>query len=439
MTGAALRIVPATPAAALQLRAVSRRDAERAGRVAAGIIADVRRRGIHGLDAWRRKLEAPAAGAVPLPLRVPPAELPRAWRRLAPALQAALRQAHDHVRRMAEWQRPAEWRRQIAPGVRVGQVVRPLDSVGCYVPAGRHPLPSTLLMTAVPARAAGVGRIAVACPAPADAVLGAAWLAGVTEVYRMGGAQAIAALAYGAGPVAAVDKIVGPGNRFVTAAKELVRRDCEVDFLAGPTEVLWLADAQAPAEFIAADLIAQAEHDPDAAAWAVVLSRRQAAAVVEAVTRQLAAAPNPTARRALRRRGAILVARDRRQALAAANALAAEHVTLPAAWLPELQAGGSVFLGVYSPVAAGDYLTGPNHVLPTGGGARRRGGLSVSDFLKVITVQELSRTGLRRLAPAIAVLARAEGLEAHARSIEARLTRATARGIPRRRGPRRGQ
>lgn len=421
---APLRIVAATPSAVAALRAGARRDGERARAVAERIVADVRRRGAAGLEGWRRRLECPAGAASPRPLRVPPGELPRAWRRLPADLQAALRQAHQHIRQMAEWQRPPEWTREIAPGVRVSQIVRPLESVGCYVPAGRHPLPSTLLMTAVPARAAGIARIAVACPDPGDAVLGAAWLAGVTEVYRMGGAQAIAALAYGAGPIAPVEKIVGPGNSFVTAAKQIVWPDCEIDFLAGPTEILWLADRRSPPAYIAADLIAQAEHDPEACAWAVVLSRRQAAQLAAAVSKQLQAAPNSVARQSLRRRGAILVARNRAHAMAIANDLAAEHLTLPAAWLPDLRSAGSVFLGAASPVAAGDYLTGPNHVLPTSGGARRRGGLSVADFLKVITVQELSRAGLHRLAPAITTLARTEGLEAHARSIEMRSARA---------------
>ncbi|MGH9489940.1 MAG: histidinol dehydrogenase [Terriglobales bacterium] len=429
MNSSPVRILPATAATARALRAASRRDQNQARRVAARIVASVRRGGGPALELWRQRLERPAPAGPLLPLAVPRAELARAWRRLPPPLQAALRQAKAHIRQMAEWQRPVEWRRQMLPGVLVGQIVRPLESVGCYVPAGRHPLPSTLLMTVVPARAAGVARIAVACPQPGDAVLGAAWLAGAGEVYRMGGAQAIAALAYGAGPVRAVEKIVGPGNRYVTAAKELVQSDCAIDFPAGPTEVLWLADADARLEFAAADLIAQAEHDPDAAAWLVVLSRRQAAAAAAAIARQLAAAPNPIARRALRRRGAILVARGKAEALAAANLLAAEHITLPAAWLPQLQAAGSVFLGAFAPQAVGDYLSGANHVLPTGGGPRRRGGLSIMDFVKIATVQQLSRPGLARLAPGIITLARAEGLEAHARSVELRLP-ASARRRP---------
>lgn len=415
-----MRILPASPAAVRALRAVSRRERDQALAVAAPIVAAVRRDGGAGLARWRRRLERPAGAALP-PLAVSPGEMARAWRRLPGPVQAALRQARANIRQMAEWQRPAEWRRRMAPGVHVGQIVRPLDSVGCYVPAGRHPLPSTLLMTAVPARVAGVRRIAVACPQPEDAVLGAAWLAGATEVYRMGGAQAIAALAYGAGPVRPVEKIVGPGNRYVAAAKELVWRDCAIDFLAGPTEILWLADAKANLELAAADLIAQAEHDPDAAAWAVVLNQRRAGELAQAIARQLAAAPNPTARRAMRRKGAILVAKGKPQALAIANQLAAEHITLPAAWLPQLQAAGSVFLGDYAPQAAGDYLSGPNHVLPTGGGARRRAGLSILDFVKIMTVQQLTRRGLAALAPGITILARAEGLTAHVRSVQVRM------------------
>lgn len=426
MNGSLVRILPASPASVRALRAASHRERDQARAVAARIVAAVRREGGAGLARWRRRLEGPAGAGAPAPLAVARQEMARAWRRLPGPLQAALRQAEMNIRQMAQWQRPAEWRRQMATGVQVGQVVRPLGSVGCYVPAGRHPLPSTLLMTVVPARVAGVRRIVVACPQPEDAVLGAAWLAGATEVYRMGGAQAIAALAYGAGPVRPVEKIVGPGNRYVTAAKELVWRDCGIDFLAGPTEVLWLADAKANLAFAAADLIAQAEHDPDAAAWAVVLNRRQAGELARAIARQLAAAPNPIARRALRRKGAILVAKGKTQALAVANQLAAEHITLPAAWLPELQAAGSVFLGGYAPQAAGDYLSGTNHVLPTGGGALRRGGLSILDFVKIMTVQQLTRRGLAALAPGITMLAQAEGLAAHAHSVAMR----TAAGRP---------
>ncbi len=414
-----IRILALNDAALQALAAGARRDLERALPVAARIVADVRRRGGPALDAWRRRLDG--AGGAPPPLRVSKAECRQAWRRLPPDLRRALRQAHDHIRQMAQWQMPAEWTRAVAPGARIGQIVRPLASVGCYVPAGRHPLPSTLLMTAVPARAAGVERVVAVCPQPADVVLGAAWLANVDELYCAGGAQAVAALAYGAGPIAPVDKIVGPGNVYVTAAKRLVWPDCAIDFPAGPTEVLYIAPRGANAAFAAADLIAQAEHDPDACAWLIVFSAAQARACADAIARQLAAAPNPVARAALRRRGAILVARDRRQAMAAANRLAAEHVTLPRAWLPELRQAGSAFLGEYSPQSAGDYLSGTNHVLPTGGGARLRGGLSVLDFLKIITVQELTRPGLARLGPAITTLARCEGLEAHARSVEIRL------------------
>jgi histidinol dehydrogenase len=418
-----IRILPLTDANLAALAAGSRRDLERVLPVAARIVGDIRRRGEAALDAWRRRLDH-RDGALP-PLRIPLSECRRAWRGLAPGLRQALQQAHDHIQQMAEWQKPAEWRRAIAPGVRIGQIVRPLASVGCYVPGGRHPLPSTLLMTAVPARVAGVARIVAVCPQPAEAVLAAAWLAGVSEVYCVGGAQAVAALAYGAGPIAAVDKIVGPGNVYVTAAKRLVWPDCAIDFPAGPTEVLYLAPRGANPEFAAADLIAQAEHDPDASAWLIVFSAAQARDCAAAIARQLAEAPQRVARTALRRRGTILVARTRRQAMAAANRLAAEHITLPGEWLADLQHAGSAFLGEYAPQAAGDYLSGTNHVLPTGAGARSRGGLSVVDFLKVITVQELTRSGLAGLGPAITTLAHCEGLDAHARSVAIRLSPTT--------------
>jgi histidinol dehydrogenase len=240
---------------------------------------------------------------------------------------------------------------------------------------------------------------------------------GVREFYRVGGAQAIAALAYGTETVPGVDKIVGPGNLYVTAAKKLVSFDCAIDFLAGPTEVVILSAHGRP-EFIARDLVAQAEHDPQALAIFITTSRRLAKAVgarVQAISRG-----NVLARESLRRHGAILIARSRRQALGWANQIAAEHITVAAQDVPLVHHAGSVFVGDYSPQAAGDYLSGPNHVLPTAGAARFRGGLSVLDFVKVITVQELSRRGLGTMAPAIERLAETEGLRGHAESIRAR-------------------
>ncbi|HZT72496.1 MAG TPA: histidinol dehydrogenase [Terriglobales bacterium] len=407
------------------------REAERASaaaeRVAERIVRDVRRRGDAALAEWSRRFPAAGQGRYAPGERVSAAALAAAWRRTPPALRRALRQAAGNIRRMAEWQKPRPWMRRVLPGVCVGQLVRAIESVGCYVPGGRYPLPSTLLMTALPARTAGVPRVVVACPSPADAVLAAAHLAGVEEFRVMGGAQAIAALAYGTRTLAPVAKIVGPGNEYVTAAKRLVAGDCEIDFAAGPTEVLWLARGGENPAFIAADLIAQAEHDPRAAAWLVTPAGDLARAVQQEVERQMGARPNAVAAAALRRRSAIILARDWTHALALADRLAPEHLTLPAADLAKVHNAGSVFLGDYAPQAVGDYLSGTNHVLPTQGRARLRGGLSVTDFLKLITVQRLTKAGLRRLALHIVTLAEAEGLHAHAGSVAVRLQPAAQR------------
>jgi len=295
--------------------------------------------------------------------------------------------------------------------------VRPLESVGCYVPGGRHPLVSTLLMTVIPAQVAGVKNIRVVSPNPSAEVLAAAAMLGSREFYRVGGAQAIAALAYGTSSLPRVDKIVGPGNAYVTVAKKLVSFDCAIDFLAGPTEAVVLSDSGVP-EFIAADLVAQAEHDPEALAVLITTSRELARSVSGSVAQ--IARENPIARKSLRARGAILIAASRDQGLDWANRIAPEHITVAEEELALIQNAGSVFVGDYSAQAAGDYASGPNHVLPTSGQARFRGGLSVLDFVKVITVQNLSVAGLRRIAPAVECLAEAEGLTAHAQSVRVR-------------------
>ncbi len=381
------------------------------------IVADVRRRG----DRAVRKYAEQWDGLPPRePLRVAEEEIKAAWQSAAPELKASLRTAAANIRRFCEWQKPAEWSR-IRKGITVGQIVRPLDSVGCYVPGGRYPLVSTLLMTVIPALVAGVENIRVVSPQPRPEVLAAAGLLGVREVYRIGGAQAIAALAYGTQSLARVDKIVGPGNLYVTAAKKLVSLDCAIDFLAGPTEIVIVSDAGTP-ELIAADLVAQAEHDPEALA-AFVTTRdelaRRVARAAEKRSRQ-----NTVARQSLRRHGIILVSASRRQSLEWANEVAAEHLTVDAADVALVRNAGSIFVGDYSPQAAGDYSSGPNHVLPTGGAARFRGGLSVLDYVKVISVQRLSRPGLKRIAPVIESLANTEGLRAHVESIRARFDHA---------------
>src|SRR5580658_804893 len=351
------------------------------------------------------------------PVRVPEADLDEAWQNTSPELQDAITQAAGNIRRYCEWQKPEEWRREIHPGVCVGQLVRPLESVGCYVPGGRYPLPSTVLMTVIPAQVAGVPQIRVVSPRPAQATLAAAAFLGVREFYRAGGAQAVAALAYGTESIPCVSKIVGPGNRYVTAAKKLVAFDCAIEFLAGPTEAVFISEKGDPVS-IACDLVAQAEHDPDALCIFITISRGLAKAVQTEVQRRTRA--NPIAAQSLSRRGAILLLASLDDAVETANRIAPEHLTLPADLAPAVQNAGSIFLNEFTPQAAGDYISGPNHVLPTGAMARVRGGLSVLDYVRIIACQEVSREGMRRIgAPAMA-LAEAEGLRGHAESLRVR-------------------
>jgi histidinol dehydrogenase len=382
------------------------------------IVEDVRKKG----DAALRRRAGKWDGLGPKqPFRVPQVELEEAWKMVGEDFKNALKSAAENIRQYCVWQRPQEWRKSLLPEVELGQVIRPLASAGCYVPGGRYPLPSTLLMTVIPAQVAGVGRIAVVSPRPARETLAAAAFLGVREFYRIGGAQAIAALAYGTKSVPRVDKIVGPGNLFVTAAKKMVAFDCSIDFLAGPTEVVIVSDDGEP-RFIAADLVAQAEHDPEACSIFITTSQPLAAAV--ALEIKTLAAGNSTARTSLSRNGAIVIAASREQAMEFSNRIAPEHITVAEENVERITNAGSIFVGDYSPQAAGDYASGPNHVLPTGAVARFRGGLSVQDFLKTISVQHLSRAGLEQIGPTVLTLAEAEGLKAHAESIRVRCARA---------------
>lgn len=414
-----MRIVCGKRAAAEVERIAGRSAAVDAAaeKTARKIIAAVRRTGDKALLQYANKFD----GLEAQPLRVAASQMESALSSVPADFRQALNTAARNIRQFCEWQRQKEFRREIQPGIWVGQVIRPVASVGCYVPGGRYPLPSSLLMTVLPAQAAGVPRIVVASPRPAPETLAAAALCGVTEFYRMGGAQAIAALAYGTASVPQVDKIVGPGNKFVTAAKKQVAFDCGIDFLAGPTEVLVLSDDGEP-EFIAADLVAQAEHDPDASAIFITSSLELAREVKQAVSRM--SSGNAIARQSLKANGAILIASTHAQAVEWANAIGPEHLTVGAEDVAAITSAGSIFVGNYSPQALGDYAAGPNHVLPTGNVARIRGGLSVTDFVKVISVQEVSREGLRRLAPVVETLAEAEGLKAHAESVRARCAHA---------------
>jgi len=354
------------------------------------------------------------------PIRVSAEEIAEAWHSIPRNTQSALRSAAANIRRFCQWQMPREWRKQVSGG-ELGQIVRPLEAVGCYVPGGRYPLPSTLLMTVVPAQVAGVPRICVASPRPQPATLAAAALLGVREVYRCGGAQAVAALAYGTETIPRVDKIVGPGNSFVTAAKKLVGSDCAIDMLAGPTEAVFASDKGDPG-FLAADMVAQAEHDPDAVVVLITTKPALAKSVQSAIV--VASLGNIIARQAIRRNGYLLIAASPQQATEWINRIAPEHLTVDDNDLTEVRSAGSIFVGDYSPQSAGDYAAGPNHVLPTAGAARFRGGLSVYDFVKIITVQRFHPAGLNKIAPIITTLAEAEGLRAHAASVRARSTHA---------------
>jgi histidinol dehydrogenase len=392
----------------IQRKAVRLEEAER---IVAPILADVRERGDAALLEYARKFDRFEGDTVRVHITGG----------LEPEFRRAVEAAANNIREYAQAQLPHEWSADYPDGRKLGQIVRPLDAMGAYVPAGRYPLPSTLLMTVIPAQVAGVATICVACPNPSAEILGIAHWLGVTHLFRMGGAQAIAALAYGTETVPKVDRIVGPGNIYVAAAKKLIAGETGIDFVAGPTEIVIIAAGGNP-RWIAADLLAQAEHDVDASAILLTTSRPLAEAVAAEVERQLATLPTaPVARPSIDVNGAIVVVESLERAVEISNALAPEHLALhDVSLLAKIRHAGAVFVGPSSPEAAGDYASGPNHVLPTSGAARLRGGLSAADFVKVIAVQELTREGLERMTPAITQLARAEGLEAHARSVEIR-------------------
>ena len=384
------------------------------------IIRDVRRGGDRQLVRYATLWDGLQPGQS---IRVSEDEIAQAWRVTPPPIRTALRAAAANIRRFAKLQMPREWRKAVAGG-ELAQIVRPLTSVACYVPGGRYPLPSTLLMTVIPAQVAGVPRICVMSPRPHSVTLAAAALLGVTEVYRCGGAQAIAALAYGTATIDRADKIVGPGNKFVTAAKKLVSFDCAIDMLAGPTEAVLYSNSGEPS-FLAADMVAQAEHDPDALVVLITTMRELADEVRQAVT--AASRDNPIARTAIRRNAVLLVASSPHEAIGWVNLIAPEHLTVDdETVIPLIRNAGSVFVGQYSAQSAGDYAAGPNHVLPTGGAARFRAGLGVHDFVKLITVQRFDVDGLRNIAPTITTLAEAEGLRAHAESVRVRCDKPNA-------------
>jgi len=393
------------------------------------ILSAVRERGDEALLDCTRRFDAwtPASASA---LEIPRAQLDAAVATISPAQRNALAAAAERVRAYHQHQRQESWQYSEADGSVLGQRVTPLDRVGVYVPGGKAAYPSSVLMNVIPAKVAGVAEIIMVSPTPQGVenplVLAAAQIAGVDRVFRIGGAQAVAALAYGTATIRAVDKIVGPGNRYVAAAKRQVFGTVGIDMIAGPSEVVIVADGSAPADWLAYDLFAQAEHDeqarsillcPNAAyldrvaeRMAVLLPGLERHAIVEA---------------ALRRHGALILTRDLTEAAALASALAPEHlelaVTDPQALLPHIRHAGAIFLGAHSPEAIGDYCAGPNHVLPTARTARFSSPLGVYDFQKRSSLIGLTAAGAAALAPLAAELARGEGLTAHARSAECRL------------------
>ena len=396
----------------LELRGA--RNTERAMPVVQRIVRDVRKGGEQALRRYAARLDGLAPEQ---PLEISREEMEQAWAATPKPLQAAMETAAGNIRRFAGRQMPRDWDATTG-GLTTGQRVRALGAVGCYVPSGRYPLPSTLLMTVIPAQVAGVQRIVVVSPKPAKETLAAAFMLGVNSFYRIGGAQAVAALAFGTESIRRVDKIVGPGNWYVTAAKKMVAFDCAIDMLAGPTEII-VTSENGDAMGIAADLVAQAEHDPAALAILITTNAGLARAVVKEVAQRVKT--NSIARQAIERNGLAIVAGSVEEAREISNRLAPEHLTVDSKEdLEWVRNAGSVFIGRYSPQPMGDYVSGPNHTLPTGGVAQVRGGLSVMDFVKVITVQEYTLAGLQKLGPAAIRLANAEGLLGHAEAVRAR-------------------
>lgn len=409
-----MRLVDSTNRRAVEALLSATRIRDRDTETRASVIVErVRKGGDAALLSFARELDGLKGG-----IEVPRAEWVAKAKTLAPTVRAAIKRAAKNIRAVAKAQVPRGWRKNVGAGISVEQRVIPLARVGCYVPAGRYPLPSSLLMTAIPARAAGVPEVMVACPRPDAAVFAAAIEAGVDRLFQVGGAHAIAAMAYGTRTVPRVDKIVGPGNRWVSAAKLIVSTDCGIDFYAGPTEIL-IVTATGPAAAIAADLIAQAEHDPDARAVFITANRRLAEQVADEVAAQMP--DTGPALQSLERHGGIIICRTMSEAIDLANEAASEHLVVGTEVLAKrVWNAGAVFVGEWTAQVAGDYAIGSNHVLPTAGAARYRGGLNAADFVKLVSVQRMTKQGLRRIADTVTTLARAEGLEGHARSIEVR-------------------
>ncbi|MBN1105345.1 MAG: histidinol dehydrogenase [Deltaproteobacteria bacterium] len=392
------------------------------------IVEDVRQRGDAAILEANREFKK---GVTRRDLRVTPQERRRAYRKVDAGVVDALRTAARNIRRFHEAQMEREmWSIEVARGIIAGRITRPMERVGCYVPGGRAIYPSTILMTVIPAKVAGVEDVVITTPpgkgmSVPPATLVAADVAGCEQIFKAGGPWGIAGLAYGTETLPKVDKIVGPGNKYVTAAKMIVYGQVDIDSPAGPSEALILADDSGDPRWIALDFLTQVEHDPDSAAVLVTTSRKLAAEVCRSVSRQFRSLPRKEIlQSSLTRHSRVLVAGNMEQAIDFANRYAPEHLQIltrdPFIILNRIRHAGSIFLGPYAPVPAGDYASGTNHVLPTGQCARMFSGLSVDDFLKKPTFQYLSREGLAGLRDTIVTLAKAEGLPLHARSVEAR-------------------
>ena len=416
-----MRILKLTAAVEKQLAQMREGRDREAFAIASKIVTDIRRRGDAALIQWTRRLDR--FDLTTEGLWVSPSEMAAAKKRVSRDFVRAVEHAADNVRRVSKAQLPRPWSLEVEPGVKLAQITRPIDTIGCYIPGGRFALFSTMVMTVVPAQVAGVGEIVVACPGANDEVLATAAILGVKRIARIGGAQAIAALAYGTERIPRVEKVFGPGNRYVTAAKQVVSCDCAIDLPAGPTEAIVLT-RRGNARWIASDLLAQGEHAPDAGSYLVTPSLPLAERVKQEVEAQLKLLPpgNP-AHSSCRKTGAILFTRTWNDAIDFVNRFAPEHLSIPddsPSLLKRITGAGTIFAGPLAAQPFGDYASGSNHVLPTGGWARRRGGLSVDDFLKRISVQTIDRTGFRRLAEDVGRLAHAEGLLAHANAVEVR-------------------
>lgn len=410
-----LRLISATDARALArvIDHATERDAALERRVAT-ILADVKKSGDRAVIAYARRFDKLTAS-----MEISRDEMVEGAAQAPAAVRRAIRAAARNIRTVARTQVPRSHKTTVVPGIVVEQRVSPLDRVGCYVPGGRYPLPSSLLMTAIPARVAGVGEVVAVCPRPEPSVLCAALEAGVDRLFRIGGAHAVGAMAYGTATIPRVDKIVGPGNAYVATAKALVTHTCAIDFFAGPSEIVIIASSGRP-DWIAADLIAQAEHDVDARAIFITSSKRLATQVRAAVGARLPA-EGPAAE-ALDRNGAIILTRSLKESMEIANRIAPEHLVCDDEAVVNGVRAGAVFVGPWTAQASGDYATGSNHVLPTSGASRFRGGLSAADFVRVSSVQRLTERGLRSIAKTVIDLADAEGLQAHAQSIKVRVS-----------------